>query len=463
VPRLHTRIYLHSLGALLAVGVITAVTLAVGARGAGLREIAERVARHTTALVAEAHGDPGALARRLGQIHRDLELDVTVRDLDGRVVASAGPPAPALPASDLALVRSGEAVVRPGPRWSLAAPVREPGSGAVAAIVQIGTRRRAGWPAGLLWALVTAGAILVAVAAVTRPLARRISRPLERLAEAANRLGGGDLATRAPEPPAPRRRWLTGRVHDDEITALTRAFNVMADRVERLVRGQKELLANVSHELRSPLARVRVALPLVPRTGDAETRLRDIEGDLDELDRLIDDVLTGARLEATGLGREVLPVDVARLLADVADRARRDPATAERAVETAVEGAPGVVGDAALLRRALWNLVINAARYGAPPIRLAARALDPWVLVSVSDEGPGIAPPDRQRVLDPFARLDRARTPASGAAGFGLGLTLARQVALAHGGAIEITAARIEDGQERGCRVTLRLPARAAG
>jgi signal transduction histidine kinase len=461
LPRLHTRIYLHSLGVLLAVGVITAVTLAVGARGAGLREIAERVGRHTVALVAEAYGDPPALALRVRQLHADLELDVTVRDLDGRVVAAGGAPRPALDAADAARVRAGEAVVRSGPRWSAAAPVREPASGAVVGIVQIGAPRRTGWPAGLLWAFLTVGAILLAVALVTRPLARRISRPLERLAGAVNRFGGGDLATRAPDPPEGRRRFLRHRV-GDEITELTRAFNSMADRIERLVRGQKELLANVSHELRSPLARVRVALPLVPRTGDAESRLSDIEADLDELDRLIDDVLTGARLEATGLGREVRPVDARGLLAELADRARRDPATAGREIETLVEGTPTVVGDAGLLRRALWNLVTNAARYGAPPIRLTAADADGWVRLSVSDEGPGIAAPDRQRVLDPFARVDRARTPGTGTAGVGLGLTLARQVALAHGGAIEITAARVDDGRERGCRVTLRLPARGA-
>jgi signal transduction histidine kinase len=333
----------------------------------------------------------------------------------------------------------------------------------VVGIVQIGAGRRAGWPAGILWALATVGAILLAVAMVTRPLARRISRPLERLAESADRFGGGDLTTRAPERPGRRGRWPSGSRAGDEITALTRAFNGMADRVERLVRGQKELLANVSHELRSPLARVRVALPLVPRTDDADTRLRDVEADLDELDRLIDDVLTGARLDATGLGSLALPVDVVALLGEVAERARRDPATAGREVETAIEGTPVLVGDAALLRRALWNLVTNAARYGAPPIRLAAQGVGSSVVLSVSDAGPGIAPADRQRVLEPFARLDRARTPGGETAGFGLGLTLARQVALAHGGAIEITAASTENGQERGCRVALRLPARGVG
>ncbi len=459
MPRLYTRIYLHSLGVLLVVGVVTAATLAVGARGAGLREIAERVGRHATALLAEAHGDLDALAARTRQIHADLDLDVTVRDLDGAVLARAGPERSRPDPAEAAAVRAGRASVRSGPHWSVTAPIREPGSGAVVGMAQIAGRRHSGWPAALFWPLLAVGAVLLAVAGVTRPLARRLSRPLERLAAAADRLGSGDLAARAPETSGGRRRFRRGRRQADEIEALTRAFNGMADRLERLVRGQKELLANVSHELRSPLARVRVALPLVHGAGDAAARLADIESDLDELDRLIDDVLTGARLEATGLGPSRGPVDVAALLAEVAERARRDPATAGQAVETRVEGGPAVVGDTALLRRALWNLVTNAARHGAPPIRVDARAAGPWVLLSVSDEGPGIAPSDRERVLEPFARVDRARTPDGAAAGFGLGLTLARHIAAAHGGGLEIGPARVTNGRDEGCRVALRLPA----
>src|SRR5262249_59397459 len=105
---------------------------------------------------------------------------------------------------------------------------------------------------------------------------------------AARRLGAGDLSARVPtEGVHPRRR--------DEITELTRAFNEMAERVERLVRAEKDLLANVSHELRSPLARIRVALALLPREAADDRRLSDIERDLAEPDRLLEDLLTTAR------------------------------------------------------------------------------------------------------------------------------------------------------------------------
>ncbi len=452
--RLYPRIYLHSLGVLLVATLVTAVTLAVGARGAGLREIAERVGRHAASLAAEHWEDRPRLEQRIRQLHADLDLDVTVRDLGGGLVASAGAPRPPLAAAEAEAVRGGRAVVHPRPRWLAVAPVREPGSGRVVGTVQIAARRRAHGPA-LLWPLVTVGAVLLAVAVASGPLARRIARPLERLAEASRRLGRGDLTARAPEPTpgsARSRRRRTGEIHE-----LTRSFNEMAERIERLVGGQKALLANVSHELRSPLARVRVALELLPRAGDVDARLSAIEADLVELDRLIDDVLTGARLDATGLGARVGTVDVGALLADLAERARHDPATAGTAVHV-VPAAAHVVGDAGLLRRALWNLLENAARYGAPPIALASEAGSDGVRLSVTDAGPGIAPAERDRVLDPFYRGDPARTPGGPVRGFGLGLTLARQIAIAHGGTLTVGPATTESGQEQGCRVVMHLP-----
>jgi signal transduction histidine kinase len=233
----------------------------------------------------------------------------------------------------------------------------------------------------------------------------------------------------------------------------------MAERVERLVRGQKELLANVSHELRSPLARLRMALALLPRDGATEGRLADAERDLAELDRLIDDVLATARLEATGLPARLAEVDVRALLAGLAERARHDPAVAGTTIGVA-DGPPlTLVADEGLLRRALWNLVENAGKYGAPPITLAAAREGERVLLSVTDEGPGIPREARERVLEPFYRLDAARTPGGpGPGGVGLGLTFARRVAEVHGGTIVVGAIE-EAGRERGCRVTLALPA----
>ena len=453
MARLHSRIYLHFLGVLLVVAMTTGVVFALGARDAFRREMAPRMTRHLASLVGERIGDPAALTARLNQIHDDLHVAVRVRDLDGRVIAAAGDELPSLTPAEQADVRAGRVVVRPRPMGFAAAAIRDPASGAIVGFVEGAVPRHMG--ALPLWRplLVVALALLV-VAIATRPLAQRISRPVERLTEAARRLGGGDLAARAPAGGAHARR-------TDEITELTRAFNEMAERVERLVRADKELLANVSHELRSPLARIRLALALLPRDADDDRRLRDIERDLAELDRLVDDVLTTARLEATGLPARLGTVDARALLADVAERARHDPLTATVPVRLADGPAVTLTGDEALLRRALWNLVENAAKYGAPPVTLFAGLDGERVVLGVEDEGAGVAPADCERVFAPFYRGDAARTPeASGAGrrGVGLGLTLARQVAEVHGGAIAITPGSETNGPARGCRVTLSMP-----
>jgi two-component system, OmpR family, sensor kinase len=464
MPRLYWRIYRHFLAVLFVVGLAASIAFAIGQRSALQRQITERVSRHVAGLVAEAFADPAVRDRRVRQLHDDLEIEVTVRDAGGRLVVAAGRELRSLTPGEQADLRAGGLVTDAGPVWLAAVAVRAPASGVLLGFVEVSAPRRlrsaALWRPGLAVTLVL---LIVAVAAA--PLARRISRPVERLTEAARRLGRGELAYRVPEGAAggPRGgRWKRRR--PDELAELTRAFNDMAERVERLVAGQKELLANVSHELRSPLARIRVALALLPRDGEGEARLRDVEGDLGELERLIDDVLTAARLEATGLPPHLGPVDVRRLLGELAERAAHDPVTAGQAVAVTVGDPLTLVADGGLLKRALWNLVENAAKYGAAPITLAADRDGDRVVLSVSDEGEGIPAAEREQVLAPFHRLDRARTPsAAGEAprGFGLGLTLARRIVEVHGGRIAVGPAGAADGRERGCRVTITLPAPA--
>jgi signal transduction histidine kinase len=461
--RLYSRIYLHFLGVLLVVGLAASLVFAFGQRGAFQRQVVERLARHVGSLVAEHRDDRAALERRLAQLHADLEVDVTVRDLDGRAVTAVGVPLRELTGTERAELGAGAVITRGRPDWFVAAAARDP-AGIVTGYFELSAPRHMGMP-GVWRPALGVGFVLLLVALAAIPLARRISKPVERLTEGARRLGEGDLGYRVPldSRPRPRLGWRPRHPRrTDELDDLTRAFNDMAERVQRLVQGQQELLANVSHELRSPLARIRVALALLPRDGEAEGRLRDVETDLGELDRLIEDVLTTARLDATGLPRHPVAVDVAALLAELRERAVHDPTATGKQVEIAPGPAPALTADPALLKRALWNLVENAAKYGAPPITLAARRDGEEVWLSVTDYGEGIAPAERERVLAPFHRLDRARTPsAAGGAphGFGLGLTLARRVAEAHGGRIVIEPAAVRDGREEGCRVTLVLPA----
>ena len=453
MARLHSRIYLHFLGVLLVVAATTAAVFALGQRDGFRREVVVRMTQHLASLAGERMAEPAALTDRLRQIHADLRLDLRVRDLHGRTVAAAGSGAlPRLTPAEESDLRAGRFVMRAHPVGFAAAPVRDRTSGAIVGIVESAMPHPFGPPP--LWRpLLFVGLALAVVALATRPLAQRISRPLEQLTAAARRLGGGDLSARVPAKAGHRRR-------ADELTELTRAFNEMAERVERLVRAEQALLANVSHELRSPLARIRLALELLPREGADDRRLRDVESDLAELDRLIDDVLTTARLEARGLPANLAAVDARALLEEVAARARHDPLTMGSEVRVADGPAVTLTADEALLRRALWNLVENAAKYGAPPIVLAAAAVGDRVVLTVTDAGEGIAPADREKVFAPFYRgAGRGRDDEREARrGVGLGLTLARAVAEVHGGTITAEAAAEVDGRARGCRIVLSIP-----
>jgi signal transduction histidine kinase len=452
VARLHSRIYLHFVGVLLVVGVTTAVVFAVGTRDSFRREIAIRMTEHLATLAAERIAEPAALAARLREMHEHLGIDIRVTTVDGRTLAVAGADdIPRLTPAEEAELRARQLVMRRHPIGYTAVPVRKPGSGAIVGFVEAAAPRHLGPPP---WrAVLFVGLALLVVAVATRPLALRISRPLEQLTAAARRLGGGDLSARVPTT-AVRARGT------DELTELTRAFNDMAERVERLVRAEKALLANVSHELRSPLARIRVALELLPRTDAADGRLREVEADLAELDRLIDDVLTMARLEARGLPTRLVEFDARALLDEVVARARHDPLTSDRDVRVAGGPSVRVTGDEGLLRRALWNLVENAAKYGAPPIVLAAEPAEDRVLFSVSDAGPGIAIEDREKVFAPFYRGEARQSGADGDTrrGVGLGLTLARAVAEVHAGTIAVEAADEAGGHAHGCRVVMSIP-----
>lgn len=465
MSRLHSRIYIHSLGVLLVVGVASALVVAWGSRDAVRRDFVNRLAQHVATLAAERFFDRTALQGRLNQLHDDLGIDVTVWDLDGRAVATTGTALPALKDADAVDVHAGKVVTRVRPTWYAAVLIRQAGGDTPLGVLAASAPHR---PSilHLVQPLLWVGLVLLVVAVATRPLARRISRPLELLTLAARRFGSGDLSYRIPLRKARRgrRRWRR-RDRQDELQTLTRAFNEMAARVERIVQGQKELLANVSHELRSPVTRIRMALELLPRDGESEARLQALEEDLADLDRLIEDVLTTARLEATGLPTQLGPVDTRALLAQIAERAQLDPLLATREVQVAEGPAVPFVGDEMLLKRAIWNLVENSAKYGAPPITLAATRQGDEVKLSVTDEGEGIPAVDRQRVFTPFFRAQRERARSDDGEpprGVGLGLTLALRVAEVHGGAIAIEAGSVVDGHERGCRVVITLPAKGS-
>lgn len=208
----------------------------------------------------------------------------------------------------------------------------------------------------------------------------------------------------------------------DEVAAVAKSFNKAADHVERLIKSHRALLANASHELRSPLARLRMAIDLYEE-APAENRKEEIVRNLAELDTLVEEILLASRLDHVEKLEVPEPVD---LLALVSEEGARN------GVE--VSGTPATVsGDPRLLGRLARNLMQNALRHGGPPVTANVAQADGTVELRVRDHGPGIPDGERDRVFEPFYRPS-GRGEAAG--GWGLGLALVRQIAERHGGAV---------------------------
>jgi len=257
--------------------------------------------------------------------------------------------------------------------------------------------------------LIAVIAIVVAVAAY--PVVRRLTRRLERLQASVKAWGAGDLSARVA---------VEGR---DEVAQLAASFNESAARVEALMGAQKTLLANASHELRSPLARIRMAVELL-QDGAPPAIRAELVRNIVELDQLIEEVLLASRLDAAiDRERPVVTVDLKALVQEECARVAAD--CSAEPVEMA--------GDPALLRRMVRNLLENARRHGGPtPIRvtLTMPSLEA-IRLEVCDEGTGVPEAEREAIFAPFYRV-RGASEADG--GYGLGLSLVRQIAHRHGG-----------------------------
>ncbi len=263
--------------------------------------------------------------------------------------------------------------------------------------------------------------------------ARWILRPIEQLTRTARALGAGDLTARS--------RLLRG----DEIGELGTRLDEMAERVQTLLASEKELLANVAHELRTPLARIGVALDIAGE-GDAvaaRASLAEIHIDVTELSAIVDDILVAMRFEVGANASLPLhraksdPADIARAAADRVRARHRDRPLAVRIADEL----PRIDVDPMLFRRVLDNLLENAHKYTpdhASAIDLAVSRDGGDVVFEVHDRGLGIAPDDLPRVFTAFFRSERSRSRETG--GVGLGLTLAKRIVEAHAGAITVTS-----------------------
>jgi signal transduction histidine kinase len=257
--------------------------------------------------------------------------------------------------------------------------------------------------------------------------ARRMARPLAVLGDAARRFGAADTSARA------------GLQRDDEFGDLGRTFDEMAAQIDTLVRGQRQLMADISHELRTPLARIRVALELAVEDPEAARDvLSDVGIDLDEIDELMERTLIMARLDIGDPGLPQRDIDLAEVTSSAAGRFARLHTARELRISGTKIGA--LRGDPSLLRRALDNLLDNATKYSdaRTPVQLDMHAAPQRFELRVIDSGQGMTPEELQHAFTPFWRADASRTRATG--GVGLGLALARRIARAHRGDVELTS-----------------------
>lgn len=304
---------------------------------------------------------------------------------------------------------------------------------------------RTGSPAPRLWRVIVAlGAALLVLGIVARRVSKHLSRPLEHLAHTAERFGSGDLAARTGVERLPR-RWVA-----DEVRDVGRAFDNMADRIQRVVVDQRELLAAISHELRSPLARARIALQIASERGTDSVAepISDVDRQLVEVDAILGDLLASARA-----GLADLRLEEKEIVAFV--RARIAAETRGLIELSAPEGGgPFAAIDPALLGRALHNVFANAWTHGhdeKTPLEVEVTYDAALVRIKVRDRGPGFPEALLPRAFEPFVSGgDASRSP--GAHGVGLGLSLVRRIVEAHGG----TAAA--KNLEAGAEVTIELP-----
>ncbi len=374
---------------------------------------------------------------------------VQVLDQQNRVLgvsASADRLTPLISEQERVRVEAGEAITVPGSRTAITgdltvAGATAPGVDGVQVLVVAAvptadleaSRRIFARMLFVFFPLVTAVLAVVAWRMIGSTL-----QPVEQLRVGAERIGDSNTEARLPVPPT-----------SDEIAALATTLNVMLDRLANARAKQREFVADAAHELRSPLASMRTQVEVAARLGEDGGLAEGLLAEIDRLTALVEDLLVLARAADDRPARRER-VDLAALINDVAARYReaRVPvvvAAGSQATVPAVSAAP------AQLLRAITNLVDNAVRHARSQVSLSLTSTADAVTLCVTDDGTGIAPQDRERVFDRFARLDEARARDTG--GSGLGLAITRELLHRNDGRITL-----DDG-EPGVRAVATLPA----
>jgi signal transduction histidine kinase len=424
----------------------------LAALGLALQQNVDRealgAARDVAALV-----DAGALPQPIPVAGGHIVQVVDAQDRVRAASIGADRLVPLLRPEELAAARAGQHSFVPGERVGETGPLRVvavpagPASDpqtvivarSVAEVRQGVTLLRAGL-------LVAYPLLLLVLAALAWRVLGATLRPVEALRAGAAAITDGESANRLPVP-VPR----------DEIHRLAVTLNDMLDRLAAARARQRAFVADAAHELRSPLANIRTELEVAQRLGsrsDWDAVSDNVLTDVERLTRLVDDLLLLARADDAPVRGQGSPVEVAALLAEVAERYRaaRVPVSAPVSV---ADGPLWTTGGPDALRRIVGNLVDNAVRHAAGRVVLGVARSGAELLVTVTDDGPGIPADDRERVFDRFTRLDDGRARDGG--GAGLGLAIVAELVRRNGGTVLLTDAR------PGVRVEVRLPVAADG
>lgn len=438
---LFLRIYLGCIAAYLVIGGAVVLFLQNGLSDRELRFLPLLVTQD----LAARRDDPRSLAEQKAWLQKH-SFAITVYDGDGSLIGSSvEPPLPGVPAALMPRLQATGRIAIDGQHVAFTELAADGRPHAIGVLRESKSLARKIVERMLLWFV---GYLIFAAL-----LARSLVKPLQHLVNTAQRFGRGDLGARA----ALRR--------SDEIGAVGRAFDEMADRVKGLIAAQQELMANVSHELQTPLARIHVALEHIAVKGTAKAAelLPEIELDLAELQRLFDDVMMVARFDlskshtqAVQTPLRIETISVSLLLQTVVSRFRSEHPTHHLMVDVQ-PGLPDIPADRVLLRRAVENLTQNARKYSEPgsTVRISATFRNGTVTIEVTDSGIGIDAADLEQVFMPFFRSDRSRARQTG--GVGLGLALVRRVIEAHGGTVQLTSAL-----GRGTTAVIMLPTNQA-
>ncbi len=398
------RLYLQVYLMVVAILIVFTILVAVGWNAFGPsrdegRQFFRGVASVLARVLPSADAPREQAQAALDQLARDLSFELTLRDADGGMIASVGSELPAPDSEELA---SGHMHRRHQGMFVMRLPDGR-------SLTAWREQDRFGW-------LFAIAALAAAIALGAYPITRRITRRLEKLGAQVEALGSGDLSARVEVRGA------------DEIADLAKSFNRAAAQIEQLVSTQRSQLASASHELRSPLARIRVAIELLGGDEGAELRAR-VARDIAELDDLIGELLLASRLEALEPGRALDRRETIDLLGLAAEEASGGRASVDGEVVN-------LVGDRTLLRRLVRNLLENARRHGdGSPVEVSVAKLGPGrARLRVSDRGPGVPESERERIFAAFYRPSGASETRDGS--FGLGLALVRQIARHHGGEV---------------------------